>query len=72
MPTIQPAEFSIFLTVQQEFRAAVMIGDTETARLALAEIEGVWMNTEWPRLREAAASFLRRNAAYAEFYEFTA
>lgn len=63
---IRAIEYQAFLNAQREFSDAVQAGNTETARLALAEIEGAWMHTDWPRLRDACAAFLQRHSEYAE------
>ena len=63
---IRAFEYQAFLSAQREFSDAVHAGDTRTARLALAEIEGAWMHTDWPRMRDACAAFLRRHLEYAE------
>jgi hypothetical protein len=63
---IRAFEYQTFVNAQHEFSDAVQSGDTRTARLALAEIESAWMHTDWPRLRDACAAFLRRHLEYAE------
>jgi len=64
-------EFKEFIDLQNEVRDSIRTGDFKTVRDALGEIECLWLHTDWPRLREAAASFLRRHAEYGEFYTFT-
>lgn len=64
-------DFKEFAQLQREVRDTIRTGDFETTKDALGEIECLWLHSEWPRLREAAASFLRRHAQYAEFYSFT-
>lgn len=63
---IRAFEYQAFLNAQREFSDAVRDGDNDTARLALGEIEGTWMHTDWPRLRDACAAFLQRHPEYAE------
>ena len=71
MTIINPAfQFQSFTELQQEAHAAIRSGNLEGARIALAEIENIWLHSDWPRLRAAAASFLRRYSEFAEYSRF--
>jgi hypothetical protein len=56
----------------EEVREALATQDTTTARDALGEMEGIWMNTECPDIREQAAAFMREHAAHSEYVGFSA
>lgn len=66
---LQTREFN---ALTAEVIEAVSTRDTLTARDALGEIEGVWLHTECPVLREATANFMRQHAAHAKFFRFSA
>lgn len=72
--TINNPSFQLrnFMELQIEVRDALQANDPETARLALYEIECLWMHTDWPRMRQAAADFLRNHLNHAELTEFVA
>lgn len=57
-----------FALLQREVRDTIASGDLATTRDALGEIEAIWMHCQWPRLREATATFLRNHAEYADAY----
>jgi hypothetical protein len=63
-------ELSYFISIQQELRECLRTDRLATARLALEEMEGLWMHTEWPRLRRACADFMRTHARHCDFAEF--
>lgn len=68
-PTFQ---LRYFMELQNEVRTALQFDDLDTARLALGEIECLWMHTDWPRMREATGSFLRNHVDHAELFQFVA
>lgn len=65
-----PVEIREFKMLRQEVDEAVEAHDAMTARVALGEIEGIWMHAEGPAMREACAAFMRTNARHGEFVEF--
>ncbi len=65
-------QFSYFTQLQNEVRKSLHADDLDAARIALSDIECLWMHTDWPRMREATATFLREHVEYAELARFVA
>lgn len=59
-------------TLTAEVLAALTTKNATTARDALGEMEGIWMNTESLDIRERAATFMRQHATHGEYVEFSA
>jgi hypothetical protein len=67
---IRENEWRNFIACQHELRHAVRKKHRRIARLALAEIEGLWLHSDWPRLREACARFMTAHANHGDFFNF--
>ena len=70
MSEIFSHNFREFQTLQSETDEAVAADDRETARIALAEIEAIWLHTKSRQIREMCAGYMTRRADYADFYNF--
>lgn len=72
--TISNVELEIraFTALTVEVAEAVKARDDMTARDALSELEGMWMHTESPALRDHIADFMGQHAAHGEFVRFYA
>lgn len=59
-------------TLTAEVLEALKTEDATAARDALGEMEGIWMNTDCPDVRDRAAAFMHQYAAQGEYVRFAA
>lgn len=72
LPTREVRDAHTLEVARLEIEDGVREHDARSTRANLDEVENIYWRTRDPKVRDDAAALLRKYAAHAEFYSFTA